>query len=544
MGSASSAARAAAAASTSASSADDVPVLVGTFGKAFGTFGAFVAGDADLIEFLIQKSRTYIYTTALPPAVAAATRAALAREPARIVAARKSAGAGADDSGAACAKLGSAESRNGAGTAIVPVILGDAQRALAASRALEEQGFLVTAIRPPTVPAGTARLRVTLVGGARGSAGGRADRGARRRRWPHERCPIRARFSRSIAAPWRRPSTAPAPATTPPRRCRSACATSCWRGSPNSRWRRSASSISAPAPAMRSRALKRRYPASLVVAADIAPGMLARAKAQSRWLRRFERVRADAYSLPFRDGAFDLVFSNLMLQWCDDLDAVFAEIARVLKPGGLLLFSTFGPGTLAELREAWAASGDAGNHVNHFFDPHALGSALMHARARRTGARRGSHRRRLPGRAHADARAQGHRRTQRDAGPRARTHRTQAARRDDAGLRNAAPRRKIARDLRSDPRHLPGAPSVASRNMTAFPREAFISAERHQRFGGQLMSGFFITGTDTGVGKTLVTVALTRALVARGLRIAVMKPVAAGTMKHREGRATTTRSSC
>ena len=74
-------------------SAGDVPVLVGTFGKAFGTFGAFVAGDADLIEFLIQKSRTYIYTTALPPAVAAATRAALARERARILAAREGAGA-------------------------------------------------------------------------------------------------------------------------------------------------------------------------------------------------------------------------------------------------------------------------------------------------------------------------------------------------------------------------------------------------------------------------------------------------------------------
>src|SRR6187401_1861736 len=58
-------------------STDDVPVLIGTFGKAFGTFGAFVAGDADLIEFLLQKSRTYIYTTALPPAVAGATRAAL-----------------------------------------------------------------------------------------------------------------------------------------------------------------------------------------------------------------------------------------------------------------------------------------------------------------------------------------------------------------------------------------------------------------------------------------------------------------------------------
>ncbi len=128
-----------------------------------------------------------------------------------------------------------------------------------------------------------------------------------------------------------------------------------------------------------SRALKRRYPKSLIVAADIAPGMLLRAKAQSRWLRRFERVRADAYSLPFREGSFDLVFSSLMLQWCDDLDTVFGEIARVLKPGGVLLFSTFGPGTLAELREAWGASEAPGYHVNHFFDPQALGSALMQA---------------------------------------------------------------------------------------------------------------------------------------------------------------------
>jgi malonyl-CoA O-methyltransferase len=127
------------------------------------------------------------------------------------------------------------------------------------------------------------------------------------------------------------------------------------------------------------RALKRRHPKALSVAVDIAPGMLAQARRQARWPRRFERVRADAYALPFRDGSFDLVFSSLMLQWCDDLDAVFAEIARVLKPGGLLLFSTFGPGTLAELREAWGQSGDSDNHVNHFFDPQALGSALMHA---------------------------------------------------------------------------------------------------------------------------------------------------------------------
>lgn len=134
---------------------DDVPVLIGTFGKAFGTFGAFVAGDADLIEFLLQKSRTYIYTTALPPAVAAATFAALE------VAQR--------DSWRRERVLAHARRVHGVlglpGTSvspIVPIILRDEARALAASRELEARGFLVSAIRPPTVPAGTARLRVTL----------------------------------------------------------------------------------------------------------------------------------------------------------------------------------------------------------------------------------------------------------------------------------------------------------------------------------------------------------------------------------------------
>jgi len=139
-------------------SADDVPVLVGTFGKAFGTFGAFVAGDADLIEFLIQKSRPYIYTTALPPAVAAATRAALRvsqreswrREKVLALAMRFRRG------------LAEVFPESRPGTAIQPVIVGETQRALAISRALEAKGFLITAIRPPTVPAGTARLRVTL----------------------------------------------------------------------------------------------------------------------------------------------------------------------------------------------------------------------------------------------------------------------------------------------------------------------------------------------------------------------------------------------
>ncbi len=140
-------------------SSADVPVLIGTFGKAFGTFGAFVAGDADLIEFLIQKARTYIYTTALPPAVAAATRAALRvsqreswrREKVLALAARLR----------AALERGASPGISVPGT-IFPVVVGDAAKAVAVSRALEERGFLVTAIRPPTVPAGTARLRITL----------------------------------------------------------------------------------------------------------------------------------------------------------------------------------------------------------------------------------------------------------------------------------------------------------------------------------------------------------------------------------------------
>lgn len=134
---------------------EDVPILIGTFGKAFGSFGAFVAGAADLIDFLVQKSRTYIYTTALPPAVAAATFAAL------DVAQR--------DGWRRERVLAHARRVHGVlglpGTSvspIVPLILGDEARAISASRELEARGFLVTAIRPPTVPAGTARLRVTL----------------------------------------------------------------------------------------------------------------------------------------------------------------------------------------------------------------------------------------------------------------------------------------------------------------------------------------------------------------------------------------------
>ncbi len=136
-----------------------VPILVGTLGKAFGTFGAFVAGDAALIDYLIQRARTYLYTTALPPAVAAASRAALRlareetwrRERLRQLTQRFR-------SAAAALGLPLAASM----TPIQPLIIGDSAHALALSEQLMNAGFWVAAIRPPTVPAGSARLRITL----------------------------------------------------------------------------------------------------------------------------------------------------------------------------------------------------------------------------------------------------------------------------------------------------------------------------------------------------------------------------------------------
>jgi 8-amino-7-oxononanoate synthase len=138
---------------------DEVPVLVGTLGKAFGTAGAFVAGSEALIETLIQFARPYIYTTSQPPAVACATLKSLEllrtegwrRKHLNRLIARFRAGA---------AELGL--TLMDSPTPIQPLLIGDSARAMEFSRLLRERGLLVGAIRPPTVPAGTARLRVTL----------------------------------------------------------------------------------------------------------------------------------------------------------------------------------------------------------------------------------------------------------------------------------------------------------------------------------------------------------------------------------------------
>ncbi|HEY0180879.1 MAG TPA: malonyl-ACP O-methyltransferase BioC [Dokdonella sp.] len=122
-------------------------------------------------------------------------------------------------------------------------------------------------------------------------------------------------------------------------------------------------------------ALRARYADALVVALDLAQPML-REGARRHGADAFARVCADAQALPLADASVDLVHSNLCLQWCDDPGLALAEFRRVLRPGGQLLFSTFGPDTLKELRAAFAAA-DAAPHVGRFVDMHELGDALI-----------------------------------------------------------------------------------------------------------------------------------------------------------------------
>ena len=141
---------------------EEVPILMGTLGKAFGTFGAFVAGQKDLIDYLLQRARTAIYTTALPPALAVATMASLTliqeegwrREHLRGLIERLRQGA-TDLSLPLMAS----------GSPIQPFLCGSPLAATLLADQLLDRGFLVSAIRPPTVPRGTARLRVTLTAG-------------------------------------------------------------------------------------------------------------------------------------------------------------------------------------------------------------------------------------------------------------------------------------------------------------------------------------------------------------------------------------------
>ena len=125
-------------------------------------------------------------------------------------------------------------------------------------------------------------------------------------------------------------------------------------------------------------ALRKRYPKSTLLALDLALPMLRAARRHQTWRRPFNRICADVQALPLADSSVDLMYSNLCLQWCADLPAVFDQFRRVMKPGALLLFSTFGPDTLREMRDAFAAV-DRQPHVSPFADMHVIGDALIAA---------------------------------------------------------------------------------------------------------------------------------------------------------------------
>ena len=130
-------------------------------------------------------------------------------------------------------------------------------------------------------------------------------------------------------------------------------------------------------------ALRKRYPRATLIGLDIAPAMLHAARSRipkwKKWIRRSRDVFVcgDNERLPIRSGCVDMLWSNLAFQWASDLTVVFAECQRVLRPGGLLMFTTFGPDTLKELRKA--SDGDGKIHVNRFIDMHDIGDMMIGA---------------------------------------------------------------------------------------------------------------------------------------------------------------------
>ncbi len=129
-----------------------------------------------------------------------------------------------------------------------------------------------------------------------------------------------------------------------------------------------------------SQALLQRYRKAEVISADLSPEMLkiaaGRGSVWERWWQKQAFVTADMEQLPFADASVDLLFSNLTLQWCPDLKQTFSELRRVLKPDGLLMFSTFGPDTLKELRHSWQTVDDF-THVSAFADMHDIGDLVL-----------------------------------------------------------------------------------------------------------------------------------------------------------------------
>ncbi len=123
--------------------------------------------------------------------------------------------------------------------------------------------------------------------------------------------------------------------------------------------------------------LQKRYRKARIIALDISLSMLHKTRTRGGWFSKPQLICADAESLPLADASIDLLFSNLAIQWCNDLAHTLEEFRRVLAPGGLAIFTTFGPDTLKELRASWSEA-DGFNHVNAFTDMHQIGDTLMH----------------------------------------------------------------------------------------------------------------------------------------------------------------------
>jgi len=126
------------------------------------------------------------------------------------------------------------------------------------------------------------------------------------------------------------------------------------------------------------------YKKAQVIGVDFAEYMLENARSKLSWREKLlgrqpKFICGDAESLPLADQSVDFIFSSLALQWCNDLDAAFKECRRILKPGGLFMFSSLGPDTLKELRESWRST-DHEQHVHSFIDMHHVGDALLRAR--------------------------------------------------------------------------------------------------------------------------------------------------------------------
>jgi len=128
--------------------------------------------------------------------------------------------------------------------------------------------------------------------------------------------------------------------------------------------------------------LIKKYPDAEIYALDIAEGMLQQARKKLSWWQRFcgkvKFISAEAERLPLADNSIDMVISNLALQWCDDLPLVFKELQRILIPDGAVLFTTFGPDSLKELRAAWLQA-DSEIHIHPFIDMHDIGDAMLNS---------------------------------------------------------------------------------------------------------------------------------------------------------------------